>query len=215
MARGLFITLEGGEGAGKTTQMPHLAEYLTGLGHQVVATREPGGTAIGRRIRAILLDPDSVGLVPAAELLLYAADRAQHAGELILPALSAGKTVICDRYYDATLAYQGFGRGLDRALIEAAHGAFLQEAWPDLTLLFDIPPESGLARARSRKNGDEGRFEAEELGFHRRVREGYRRISEAEPKRFAMIDADADPETVRGRMLGAVRDFLRDRGRNG
>lgn len=209
-ASGVFITLEGGEGAGKTTQAPLLADHLRQAGHSVVATREPGGTAIGAAIRAILLDPASAALAPEAELLLYAADRAQHVAELILPALSAGKIVVCDRYYDATLAYQGFGRGLDRSFIERIHENILEKARPHLSLFFDCPVETGLKRAKSATHHSEARFEAEEIAFHERVRLGYLALCAEEPERFRIIDASAGQEAVRIAMTKAVDDFLKE-----
>lgn len=208
---GVFITLEGGEGAGKTTQAPLLAAHLERAGHRVAPTREPGGTAIGAAIRAILLDPASANLAPEAELLLYAADRAQHLAELIIPSLEQGKIVICDRFYDATLAYQGYGRGLDPGFIGRIHANMLQKARPHLTLFFDCPVEKGLARAKRATHHSEYRFEAEETAFHERVRKGYLALCAAEPERFRIINAEADQETVRLAMIKAVDDFLRDR----
>ena len=172
-----------------------------------MVTKEPGGTPTADRIRSILLETSSA-LDPVAEVLLFAASRRQNVMEVIRPAIDAGKTVLCDRYTDATLAYQGFGRLLDldrlRALNEWATGSL----FPDLTLLFDLPEEVGLRRARRRNDRapvDEGRFESEDLRFHRRVREGYRSLALAEPRRIAVIDADGSIDDVFGRMLEVIR----------
>ena len=143
----MFISFEGIEGSGKTTHVKHTLRFLQDKGHDCVITREPGGTRIGEKIRAILLDPLSKDMDPLTELLLYTADRAQHIKEYILPLLSDGKMVLCDRYYDATLAYQGFARGLDIGLIEKMHKLLFENLKPDITLLLDLPPEIGLERA--------------------------------------------------------------------
>jgi dTMP kinase len=193
MAR--FITFEGIEGCGKTTQLLLLARRLEGIGHAVRVTREPGGCPIADQIRNILLDADNHAITPLAELLLYAAARAQHMLEVVIPALEAGVIVICDRFTDATLAYQGYGRQLDLAVIhrlnELATGAIL----PDLTLLLDCPVETGLERAISRINSAPGareeRFELESLQFHQRVRDGYLALAQQQPARFVIIDATA------------------------
>ncbi len=188
-----FITFEGIEGCGKTTQVRLLAEFLTSRGHDVTVTREPGGCAIADQVRAILLDAENRALVPLAELLLYAAARAQHVEEVIRPALAAGGIVICDRFTDATVAYQGFGRSLDRELIDRLNGIATGGIRPDLTLLLDCPEETGLARAMERINSSAGareeRFEQESLRFHRAVRQGYLSLAEAEPHRFLVLDA--------------------------
>lgn len=202
----MFITFEGIEGSGKTTQLRRLAARLSG---RAITTKEPGGTPAADRIRAILLDPAS-HLDPLAETLLFAASRRQHVEEVIRPALGAGQVVLCDRFTDATLAYQGFGRLLDldrlRALNDWATGSLA----PSLTLLFDLDEEEGLRRARSRNAAStphEGRFEAEDLAFHRRVREGYLALAVAEPGRFAVIDAagSADDVALRVETMLAAR----------
>lgn len=198
----MFITFEGIDGSGKSTQLRRVAERLT----NPLVTKEPGGTPTANRIRAILLESDSK-LDPLAEAFLFAASRHQHVVEVIRPALEAGRIVLCDRYTDATLAYQGFGRLLDldrlRALNEWATGSLR----PDLTLLFDIDEETGVRRARGR-GGDELRFEAEDLRFYRRVREGYLAMAAAEPRRFAVIDARGSEDEVFAR----VERVLRERG---
>lgn len=198
----MFITLEGIEGSGKTTQLGFIADLLKEKGHACVITREPGGTEIGKKIRRILLDPNCDAMDPATELLLYTADRVQHAKELIRPSLAAGQTVICDRYFDATLVYQGYARGLDVELIERLHRLMLSDLKPDLTLLLDLPPELGLSRAWAQirdgsRTGMETRFENEALLFHEKVREGYLVLARREPDRFRIIDASRDVDNVR------------------
>ena len=197
----MFISFEGIEGSGKTTQAANAARFLQDKGHDCVITREPGGTRIGEKIRAILLDPLNKDMDPLTELLLYTADRAQHINACILPLLAQGKTVLCDRYYDATLAYQGFARGLDIGLIEKIHHLLFDDLKPDITLLLDLPAETGLSRAwKQIKNGDrtdeETRFEEERLSFHRKVREGYLELSRLEPQRVRVIDASKEEHEV-------------------
>ena len=202
----MFITFEGIEGSGKTTQIKHIADYLQENGHDCVVSREPGGTAIGRKIRAILLDPESWDMDALTELLLYTADRVQHVRELLKPSLMANRTVLCDRYFDATLVYQGYARGLDVALIERLHQLLLAGLKPDITFLLDLSPEVGLSRAWAQiKNGNrtgrESRFEKEALAFHEKVREGYLALARKEPKRFRIIDADRNVEDVQRDIL--------------
>jgi len=194
----MFITFEGIEGSGKSTQLRRLAERIPG----VVVTKEPGGTPLADRIRAILLDSSS-HLDPVAELFLFAASRRQHVVEIIRPALQRGEVVLCDRFTDSTLAYQGFGRLIDLDKLRALNAWATESLVPDLTLLFDLPEQVGLARARSRNAEavqDEGRFEAEELRFHQRVREGYRALAVAEPSRFVVINAEGDVDEVYARV---------------
>ncbi|MFO7554050.1 MAG: dTMP kinase [Desulfobacterales bacterium] len=197
----MFISFEGIEGSGKTTHARHAFRFLRDKGHDCVITREPGGTRIGEKIRAILLDPSNKDMDPLTELLLYTADRAQHIKAFIHPLLAEGKTVLCDRYYDATMAYQGFARGLDIGLIEKTHQLLFNDLKPDMTLLLDLPAEIGLSRAWEQiKNGNragaETRFEEEKLSFHRKVREGYLELSRREPERFRVIDASKDEHEV-------------------
>ena len=197
----MFISLEGIEGSGKTTQLERMVRYLESQGRPCVATREPGGTAIGRQIRAILLDPENRALDAQAELLLYVADRVQHLHQTILPQLSAGAIVICDRYFDATLVYQGYGRGLDRNMIESLHRMLCGDRMPDLTLLLDLDPRTGLERAwRQVRGGGRGegetRFEQEALAFHQRIREGYLDLATQEPRRYRIVDAALDEPDV-------------------
>jgi dTMP kinase len=206
----LFITFEGIEGSGKSTQIQLLKKHLQQSGCAVVATREPGGCAIADAIRAILLDPANRRLVPRAELLLYAAARAQHVEQVIRPALAAGTVVLCDRFIDATTAYQGGGRSLDRRLVENLNDIATAGVIPDLTLLLDFPAEAGLLRARQRNlAGDlhnESRFEMEETAFHERVRAAYLELA-AREKRFRIIDAGGGIEAVSARIAAAVDNF--------
>jgi dTMP kinase len=209
----MFITLEGIEGSGKTTQLPRLCDFLTARGLDCIVTREPGGTAAGRRIRAILLDPESRGLSPKAELLLYVADRADHVAKVILPALSAGKIVVCDRYVDATIAYQGIARGLGAELVASLHRLLFDDLKPDLTLLFDLPPDVSLRRAlgalqRGDRSAGESRFEKEARAFHERVRAGYLQLADREPDRYRVLDAAAAPEQVTQAVIDAVSAAL-------
>ena len=211
--KGHFITFEGIEGCGKTTQIKLLAEALRKGGHETVLTREPGGTTIGERVRSVLLDSAHQSMAPIAELLLYAAARNQHVEEVILPALNAGKTVLCDRYADATTAYQGAARDIDPKILSDVHAIATEGLWPELTVLLDLPAEAGLARAldRNRKDEDaakEDRFEREALEFHERVRSGYLAIAKSEPTRFAVIDASVGIEELHTRVLSAVEKFL-------
>lgn len=208
--RGVFITLEGTEGTGKSTQAALLGEELSRLGKNVVLTREPGGTKLGEDLRAILLGHSHAGLSARAELFLYMADRAQHVDEVIAPALAEGKIVICDRFIDATVAYQGFGRGLARETIEFLNREATSGRMPDLTLLLEMPDvEGGLARALKRNSEDgtggrEDRFEREEMAFHRRVQEGYRKVAGDDPRRFAIFSAALSIKELRGRILERV-----------
>lgn len=199
----MFITFEGIEGSGKTTQLRRLAERIP----NVVVTKEPGGTPTADRIRAILLD-SSTTLDPVAELFLFAASRRQHVVEVIRPALERGGVVLCDRYTDATLAYQGFGRLLDLDQLRTLNDWATSSLKPDLTLLFDLAEGTGVARARSRNADalrDEGRFEAEDLRFHRRVREGYLTLAKSEPQRFVVIDGEGNADEVFERMIEQLK----------
>ncbi len=206
----MFITFEGIEGSGKTTQMAPVVDFLKERGIDCIMTREPGGTSIGKKIRAILMDPENTGMFPVTELLLYAADRIQHVQEVILPALKAGKTVVCDRFLDSTVVYQGYSRKLDIEIIQKIHGLIMGELSPDLTFLLDLPPAVGLARAweqinnGSRSNA-ETRFESELLTFHEAVRAGYLELARREPERFVIIDATAKPTDVTARILPELR----------
>ncbi len=196
-----FVTFEGIEGCGKTTQIRLAALWLKERGIPFLTTAEPGGTPLGRKIREILLNRGSFAIGAEAELLLFAAARAQHVRETILPALEEGRWVLCDRFSDATLAYQGFGRGLDRAFIRTLNAFSALTLMPDMTILFDTPVETGLARARKRTAGirpeaAEDRFEQEERAFHERIREGYLTLAAGDPDRFRIIDGAATIDTI-------------------
>jgi dTMP kinase len=209
----MFITLEGIEGSGKTTQIGRLVKYLEARQIECVATRQPGGTPIGETIRSILLDPANSALKPMTELLLYMADRAQHIFELIKPCLEAGKTVVCDRYFDATLVYQGFARGLSIELIGELHKLLFDDLKPDVTLLLDLSPRLGLGRAwqqlaTGQRSDDESRFEAEKVAFHEKVRAGYLELARLEPDRFRIIDADQTQDEVFAAISKVVSSLL-------
>ncbi|WP_237492981.1 dTMP kinase [Modestobacter sp. L9-4] len=191
---GVFIAFEGGEGAGKSTQVRRLQEWLTEEGLVASTTREPGGTALGGKIRAMLLDPASAGLSPRAEALMYAADRAQHVHDVLRPALDAGEVVITDRFVDSSLAYQGAGRTIPMDDVRSISRWATQGLRPDLTVLLDLPPEVGLARARGRAVAD--RLESESLDFHQRVRRTFQALAEAEPDRYLVLDARQTPEEL-------------------
>lgn len=203
--RGLFITFEGTEGSGKSTQIRILARRLTRLGHAVVITREPGGTRFGEQIRKVLLSVQNHGLDPRAELFLYLASRTQHLEEVILPALKKGKAVLCDRFSDATLAYQGFGRRLEMKIVRAAVDYAAKGISPDLTLLLDLDVRVGLARVRER--GRSNRLDREQNEFHERVRRGYLRLARMNPKRIRIVKASRDPEAV-AREIKTIVDRL-------
>ena len=203
--RGRFITMEGGEGAGKSTMMSRVAAWLENAGHRVIRTREPGGTDLAEKLREILLDRDNNSLSGRAELLLMFAARAQHLEELIRPALARGDWVLCDRFTDATWAYQGGGRGLPRHEIETLEKLVHGDLQPDLTLLLDLPVEQGLKRAARRSQAD--RFEQESALFFEQVRNTYLERAAAAPERFAVIDAS-------GNMIGVwsqIESVLRER----
>jgi len=213
MAAGIFITLEGVEGSGKTTQAAIVAAALRAQGRSVTVTHEPGGTRAGETIRAIFLDP-GVSLKVATELLLVLADRAQHVREKLRPAVAAGEIVISDRYSDSTVAYQGHGRGFDLKLLGELNQLASDGMRPDLTIVLDCPVETGLARTRARVRGsDRGpdRFEGERVEFHRRVREGFLAIARAEPERVSVIDSARATVAVTAEILGAVDALLKRR----
>jgi dTMP kinase len=195
-----FITFEGIEGCGKSTQLQLLAELLKAQGQVVTTTREPGGCPIADQVRAILLDAAHQALVPTAELLLYAAARAQHVAEVIRPALREGRIVLCDRFTDATIAYQGYGRGLSQSLITELNRLATGGLRPDLTVLLDCPVEVGLSRALARINAAEGareeRFEQESGLFHQRVREAYLVLAAQEADRFVIVDGSGSVEAT-------------------
>lgn len=207
MTRGRFITLEGGEGAGKSTQAHRLAEALRARGHEVVTTREPGGSPGAEALRALLVRGAQDRWSPTAEALLMYAARSDHLDRLIRPALARGAWVVCDRFADSSRAYQGAAGGVDAAFIEALDQGVVGADQPDLTLILDLPPASGLARAAERGDG-EARFEGKGADFHERLRAGFAAIARAYPQRCVMIDADAAPDVVFDRLWAVVQERL-------
>ncbi len=202
---GGFITFEGIEGCGKSTQAKMLYEHLIETGYGVVHTREPGATAIGRVLRETLLSTEFAGMDPRSELLLFAASRAQHVAEVLRPSLGDGKIIICDRYVDSTIAYQAYGRGLPvaeaRRISDWASGGLM----PDLTLLLDLPVEQALGRLSP---DDLDRIELADIDFHRRVREGFRELAEFYPERFRVLDATQPAKAIHMQVIAAVNSFL-------
>ena len=202
----LFITLEGPEGSGKSTQAPRLAERLRRQGRDVLLTREPGGTAIGDQIRRVLMSLDNTSMNPRTEILLFSASRAQIVHEVIRPHLEHEGIVVCDRFYDSTLAYQGYGHRLDldalKAITRFATGGLI----PDLTILLDMPVERGLARRQ--RAGGWNRLDAYDLAFHERVRKGYFELAREEPNRWLVVDADREPDVVEESVWQAVEPRL-------
>jgi len=198
--KGLFITFEGIEGSGKSTLLYNVAAALRRSGLDPLMTREPGGTSLGVALRKVLLNPDMERIGSIAELMLFAADRAQHVSQVILPALETGQTVLCDRYSDATVAYQGHGRGIPLDVITAVDNPARSGAIPHMTVLLDLPAETGLTRARARNNESsdksESRIDEEEMAFHRKVREGYLMLAGNEPERFLVLDALEKPDRL-------------------
>ena len=205
----MFITLEGPEGSGKSSQLPDLAEFLSGQGWDVLTTREPGGTPIGDQIRQILMRLDNQELHPRTEILLFLASRAQLVEQVIKPALREGKLVLSDRFGDSTLAYQGYGHGIDLATLRAMLDFATDMLKPDLTLLLDVDVEIGLQRKR--KEDEWNRLDAYELAFHQRVREGYHELCRQEPERWRVIDAMQPKEAVQIALRQAVMQFLQEK----
>ncbi len=210
----MFVTFEGIEGTGKTTQIKRLVSWLTSeRGRAVTVTREPGGSRLGAELRRILLSMESRDLTGHTELFLYLADRAQHVSTVIKPALDQGRVVVCDRFADSTVAYQGYGRGLDPKLLHRLNDVAVNGTWPALTILLDIDPALGLNRAltrnvRENKAQTEGRFEAEDLEFHTRVREGYLTLAALHPERMVVVDATPGPDEVFAAVRAAVEARL-------
>jgi len=208
----VFITFEGIEGSGKTTQIKRLRKTLVERGLPVIATHEPGGTEIGARIRKILLDSRHRNLTPLAELILIEADRAQHVDEVIRPAIEDGRWVLCDRYTDATMAYQGAARGLDMEFLRFLNNRVTGGISPDLTFLLDCPEETGIRRAlgRNERSGERGqdRFDREDLAFHRKVRAAYLDLARTEPARFQVIDATRPENQVEAEILQRILPYI-------
>lgn len=196
MGNGLFLTIEGGEGAGKTTLIDGISKSLQGLGKAVLFTREPGGIPIAEQIRGVVLDNKNTAMDARTEALLYAAARRQHLVEKILPALTRGEIVVCDRFIDSSLAYQGYARGLGIEEVRSINAFAIGNHMPALTFWLDVSPESGLARIHAGEGREINRLDLEGLAFHKAVREGYRQLMAAEPERIARIDAEQSPEFV-------------------
>jgi dTMP kinase len=212
--KSLFITLEGPEGSGKSTHASRLAGYLRSKGRDVLLTREPGGTSIGDQIRAVLNDHANAAMQPRAEILLFCASRAQLVSQMIRPHLARGGTVVCDRFADSTLAYQGFGRGLALTTLKSISEFATERLLPDLTLLLDLPVEVGLARRR-RDDSDWNRLDAQEVEFHRRVRQGYLKLARRAPQRWIRIDAEKEEEEVWSQILRSVSARIESGGGKG
>jgi len=204
MARGHFITLEGIEGSGKTTQAARLKDLLVRKGLDVVVTREPGGSPIAEKIREILLDPRNRKMVALTELFLYEASRTQHVAEVIRPALEAGKTVICDRFFDASTAYQGNARGLDMETVERLNLLATGGIVPDLTIVLDLPAEAGLRRLKRSRD----RIESEAIEFHERVRQGYLKLARLYPDRIKVVDASGGIDDISLAVAGTLEIWL-------
>ena len=202
---GTFISFEGIDGCGKSTQVKYIVSALKELGANCVCLREPGGTAISEKIRGLLLDPQNMEMRPEAELLLYEASRAQLVRQVIEPALAAGSIVLCDRYFDSTFAYQAAARGLDEDVVRTANELGSCGFVPDATIVFDLDVETALTRA---PRGGADRLEAEGVAFQRRVRDGYLRSAELESERIRLVDADGTPEQVFGRLVEALVPVL-------
>jgi dTMP kinase len=212
----VFISFEGIEGCGKTTQVEHLARLLTLRRIPHVVTREPGGTQLGQMIRRILLDPANTEMEALTELFLYAADRAQHTARVIRPALAAGQWIICDRFVDATAAYQGYGRGQDLDMISRLNKLATRGLRPELTLLLDCPVEIGLERARRRvlataRQDREDRFEQQAHAFHQRVREGYLDLASSNSERIKVLDGTLDEKTLHERIVALLTPYLKEK----
>ncbi len=205
--RGRFITLEGGEGAGKSTQISRLVRALTAAGIPARATREPGGAPGAELIRKLLVEGEPGRWRPTTEALLHFAARVEHLDDLVFPALDAGEWVVCDRFADSTMAYQGYGHGLDRTVITTLYQTVIGDFAPDLTLILDVPVEIGLARAATRRNA-ETRYERMDHGFHERVRRGFLEIARQYPARCVVIDANGPPDAVTDSILEVVTQRL-------
>ncbi|MFW5731276.1 MAG: dTMP kinase [Desulfonatronovibrionaceae bacterium] len=209
----MFITFEGIEGCGKSTQTALLAEHLKNKGAEVILTREPGGSRLGRKLRSILLSMENFDICSETELFLYLADRSQHVHTVINPGLEAGSTVISDRFADSMIVYQGYGRGLDIEMLSRFNNTAVKGLSPDLTILLDLPAEAGLQRAlnrniQHRQTRKEGRFEAEDLDFHSRIREGYLEWASQNKHRFFIVDALQGVEDIAGTISSKIQNFF-------
>jgi dTMP kinase len=201
--KGCFISFEGPVGAGKSTQIPKVADYFRQTGYELVVTREPGGTQVGDLIRTLVQGTEGLDIKYATEFLLYAASRAQHAEEIIIPALESGKLVLCDRYADSSVAYQGHGRGLCVDDLKAINNFATKGVYPDISVLLDLDIEVGLTR-KSSKDGDWDRLDAENVDFHKKIRLGYLKLVLEDPKRWVVVDAERTPDEVYEELLGGL-----------
>lgn len=208
MEKGIFITIEGPDGSGKTTILQMLAENLEKEGHAVVATREPGGIEIAEQIRKVILDPENTAMDPRTEALLYAAARRQHLAEKVKPALKEGKIVLCDRFVDSSLAYQGHARGLGIDEVYSINEFAIENMMPAMTLYFDVAPEIGLERINKNKGREVNRLDMEKLEFHQKVREGYMILAERFSDRIVKVDASKDLDTVYGQAEAQIKKQL-------
>lgn len=208
MEKGIFITIEGPDGSGKTTILQMLAQNLEREGYAVVATREPGGIEIAEQIRQVILDPENTAMDPRTEALLYAAARRQHLSEKVKPALKSGKVVLCDRFVDSSLAYQGHARGLGIDEVYSINEFAIENMMPAMTLYFDVAPEIGLERIGKNKGREVNRLDMEKLEFHQKVREGYMIIAERFPDRIAKIDASKELEAVYKQAEAKIKELL-------
>ncbi|ESU34647.1 thymidylate kinase [Bacillus sp. 17376] len=208
MEKGIFITIEGPDGSGKTTILQMLAENLEKEGYAVIATREPGGIEIAEQIRKVILDPENTAMDPRTEALLYAAARRQHLAEKVKPALNAGKVVLCDRFVDSSLAYQGYARGLGIDEVYSINEFAIENMMPAMTLYFDVAPEIGLERINKNKGREVNRLDMEKLEFHQKVREGYMIIGERFPDRISKIDASRELEAVYNQAEAKIKELL-------
>lgn len=214
---GLFVSFEGIEGSGKSTQINLLSDYLTKRHIPFIVTREPGGTPIGEKIRNIFLHRSTADIVPVTELLLVTAARVQHSAQVITPSLEQGKVVVCDRFFDATVAYQGYAEGIDLPVIFSTHHLFLKDLMPDVTFLMDCPVAIGLARSRKRNRDTgideaEGRFENKVLSFHEKVRTGYLSLAGKDPDRITVIEADKPETQIHERICRNIDKKLKGKG---
>lgn len=205
----MFITFEGGEGAGKSTAIKRIVEKLTSEGYEIVLTREPGGTPIAEEIRNVILDKKNTAMDPRTEALLYAASRRQHLVEIVIPALKEGKLVLCDRFIDSSLAYQGGARGIGIDNVYNMNLFATEGMLPDLTILFDIKPEEGLARIAANSQREVNRLDVEKLAFHNKVRDSFHELAKKFPERFVIIDASKGPDEVFEESYKAIEDRLK------
>lgn len=205
----MFITFEGGEGAGKSTAIKRIVEKLTSEGYEIVLTREPGGTPIAEEIRNVILDKKNTAMDPRTEALLYAASRRQHLVEKVIPALKEGKLVLCDRFIDSSLAYQGGARGIGIDNVYNMNLFATEGMLPDLTILFDIKPEEGLARIAANSQREVNRLDVEKLAFHNKVRDSFNELAKKFPERFVIIDASKSPDEVFEESYKAIEDRLK------